>query len=287
MVRLVVLMACDSGNVGAPGNQLGSVAQSLHRAGFAAVVASRYPLSVTGSVQLTEALYRGLLHGPDSLESAVLSARGELAKDAGHTDWAGLQLYARTEDGTDSRPIVHRPYQGLASFDVEQRRFYHGRRTLTDTLWQRCQTLFSTPSGTHLLAVLGPSGSGKSSAARAGLLGELERRPLPGLSPLRVVVLKPGEHPQQSLQQALGEPAGAGTEVPLLVMVDQFEEVYTQCTSATERDDFVAWLLGAAQDERRRVCVILTLRSDFYGETQRYHPTLNHLIAAQHELVPG
>ena len=51
-LRLVVLSACDSGNSGALGNQLGSMAQALHRAGIAAVVASRYPLSVSGSIRL-------------------------------------------------------------------------------------------------------------------------------------------------------------------------------------------------------------------------------------------
>src|SRR5262249_16877994 len=61
MVRLVVLSACDSSNPGALGNQLGSVAQTIHRAGIASVVASRYPLSSVGSVRLAESLYRELL----------------------------------------------------------------------------------------------------------------------------------------------------------------------------------------------------------------------------------
>jgi hypothetical protein len=97
-VRLVVLSACDSGNDGAPGNHLGSVAQVLHRAGFANVVASRYPLSVPGSIRLTEVLYRLFLRGDCTVEDAFLAARKDLARDPVHLDWASLQLYARGDD---------------------------------------------------------------------------------------------------------------------------------------------------------------------------------------------
>lgn len=98
MVRLVVLAACDSGNSGELGNQLGSVAQALHRAGLAAVLASRYPLSVEGSVRLTQTLYRELFSANGSLEQAVLEARRSLARDASQIDWVSLQLYSRTSD---------------------------------------------------------------------------------------------------------------------------------------------------------------------------------------------
>lgn len=59
-LRLVVLAACDSGDAGIPGNQIGSIAQDLHRAGIAAVVASRFPLSMSGSSRLAEKLYERL-----------------------------------------------------------------------------------------------------------------------------------------------------------------------------------------------------------------------------------
>lgn len=98
MVRLIILSACDSGNSGAIGNQLGSVAQALHRAGLAHVVASRYPLSVPGSIRLAEALYQEMLSGSGSLEEALPRARTQLALSASHLDWASLQLYARVQD---------------------------------------------------------------------------------------------------------------------------------------------------------------------------------------------
>ena len=98
MIRLVVLVACDSGNSGELGNQLGSVAQALHRAGLANVLASRYPISVEGSIRLTQALYRELCSETGSLEQAVLQARHSLARDASQIDWASLQLYGRASE---------------------------------------------------------------------------------------------------------------------------------------------------------------------------------------------
>ncbi len=56
-LRIVILSACDSGNNGALGNHLGSIAQNLHRAGIQTVIASRYPLSVPGSIQFARSFY--------------------------------------------------------------------------------------------------------------------------------------------------------------------------------------------------------------------------------------
>jgi len=105
MIRLVVLAACDSANAGDLGNRLGSVAQMLHRVGIAAVVASRYPLSIDGSIRLSEILYRDLLGDGATLEEAFVSARTALARDPTSLDWASVQLYARACDGDATRPI--------------------------------------------------------------------------------------------------------------------------------------------------------------------------------------
>src|SRR5437588_612376 len=77
----------------------------------------------------------------------------------------------------------------------------------------------------------------------------------------------------------------------LLLLIDQFEETYALC----DKDDpralgaqgaFIANLLDAASDPGRRLAVVITMRSDFFGETQR-HPPLNHAIAERHLLVPA
>ena len=116
MVRLVVLAACDSGNSGELGNQLGSVAQALHRAGLAHVLASRYPLSVVGSIRLAQVLYRELCSATGSLEQAVLAARHSLARDAEQIDWVSLQLYSRASDPAFQPPSF---LQRLPSTEVE------------------------------------------------------------------------------------------------------------------------------------------------------------------------
>lgn len=108
MVRLVVLAACDSGNAGQPGNHLGSIAQRIHRAGLAAVVASRYPLSLAGSTRFTESFYAALARDDLPLERAFVAARDALARDPGQLDWASIQLYARDADGEATYPL-HRP----------------------------------------------------------------------------------------------------------------------------------------------------------------------------------
>lgn len=171
-LRLVVLMACDSANSGALGNQLGSVAQALHRAGIASVVASRYPLSVAGSTILSDALYQSLLVQPTSLEAAVLTARARLLRESMSLDWAALQLYACPEDGDDTRPLSFRPYRGLSAFSPRHSRFFFGRQTERQQVLGSLR-LLQSEGRPRLLLVTGASGTGKSSLVLAGLLPDL------------------------------------------------------------------------------------------------------------------
>jgi hypothetical protein len=97
-LRLVVVAACDGGNMGEPGNRIGSVAQRLHRAGVQYVIASRYPLSARGSTRIAGALHQALLDG-DPVERAFVEARAAASREVSQLDWASLQLYARPEDG--------------------------------------------------------------------------------------------------------------------------------------------------------------------------------------------
>ena len=66
-----------------------------------------------------------------------------------------------------------------------------------------------------------------------------------------------------------------------VVLVDQFEEVYTLCTDTKEREVFVSVLLHAAAARSRHLSIVITLRSDFLGETHRQHPELKRLIGDQ------
>ncbi len=264
MVRLIVLSACDSGHLGTLGNQLGSVAQALHRCGFQAIIASRYPLSFVGSITLTESLYGELLRGPASLETAFLAARKHLAcsetnlpRELRPLDWASVQLYARHEAGDDTRPVVFRPFRGLLAFQPEHRRFFVGRDREVSDILTALQALIECKKE-RFIVVAGASGTGKSSLVFAGAVPKL----LEANPQLVFLRMRPGGDPDRALNEAMARcPAGT----PALLVIDQFEEVFTLTESPAARDAFVArlWSLASAPEPGLRI--ITTLRVDFIG----------------------
>lgn len=255
MVRLAVVCACNSGNNGALGNQLGSIAQALHRAGFAQVLASRFPLSVAGSTRLTQGLYESLLGDSASLETALLAARARVAKDCAHLDWASLQLYARVADGEDGRPVILRPYRGLLAFQPEHRQLFFGRDREIAEIEQRLTGL-GAAGRPRLLVVAGASGTGKSSLVLAGVVPRL-------LAERTFCRIRPGAQPQTALDQALA--AASGEARPILLVVDQLEELFTHTQDARLRDAFSRRLYELATDPSGQVTVLCTLRVDFLG----------------------
>ena len=99
--------------------------------------------------------------------------------------------------------------------------------------------------GAPLLAVVGPSGSGKSSVVRAGLLPALAGGVLPGSHNWTQALIRPGEHPARELSRATRRLARDGHRV---LVVDQFEELFTACPDEAERGEFVAALVRFARD---------------------------------------
>ncbi len=258
MLRLVVLSACDGGNTGPVGSQLGSIAQTLHRAGIAQVIASRYPLTVAGAIRFTDTFYVDLLATPSSSEQAFLTARTALAQDASQLDWASVQLYARSSEGADSRPIQLRPYRGLLAFQPEHGRFFFGRDREVAEIVADATTLL-TGKQPRLLAVDGASGSGKSSVVFAGALTKLLEALGAGAVFRR---LRPGTEPLQALNAAM---ADHDATRPLLLVIDQFEELFTQTADPALRRDFARHLFALATRTDCAVLVVITLRSDFVG----------------------
>ena len=264
MVRLVVLAACDSGNAGTLGNQLGSVAQTLHRAGIANVLASRYPLSMSGSIHMAEKLYQELLRGPASLESALCSVRRRLAQDTQLFDWASLQFYAREADGSDSRPLVIRPYRGLLAFQPEHHRFFFGRQRAIEELLQDLTDL-TTSGRPRFMIVAGASGTGKSSMVFAGALPRL----LATNPNIRVARLRPGSDPEATLETVLADlqsVKGSGEDAsPAYLLVDQLEDIFTNVSDAGRRQSFIQKLWNLASSPTSAMHVIATMRIDFIG----------------------
>ncbi|WP_437504201.1 nSTAND1 domain-containing NTPase [Sorangium sp. So ce1099] len=253
-LRLVVLCACHSGNPGALDSRLGSLAQALHRAGVPAVVASRYPLPVDASIALTASLYEGLLVEDRALSGALLGARDRLRGRAG---WASLQMYAR-DDGPELRPIVRRPYRGLLAFQEEHARYFFGREAEVEAALARLSALISArdPARPRFLLCAGASGTGKSSLVLAGVVPALRARS----EPWAVVTLRPQNDWRAALAAALA--ARSHPDAPLLLVVDQFEELFTAVGDHAEREAFVRELWTLAGHPGSGVSVMATLRVD-------------------------
>ena len=178
------------------------------------------------------------------------------------------------------------PFKGLASFEPADSDLFFGRERLVAELVSRLV-------GTGFLGIVGPSGSGKSSVLRAGLLPALAEGILPASAGWRRWLLRPGERPLETLRSVLApeseDPvADALDALPdntrLLLAVDQLEELFTACRSEVERAGFAETLARAAADGEGRAVVVVALRADFYGRFAAY-PGLAELLGANQVLV--
>jgi WD40 repeat protein/DNA-binding SARP family transcriptional activator len=163
------------------------------------------------------------------------------------------------------------PFKGLASFEFDDAGVFFGRERLVAETVARL-------AGAPLLGIVGPSGSGKSSAMKAGLLPALADGVLPGSEDWAIALLRPGAQPVAALERAL---AGAPPDRRVVLAVDQFEELFTACPDEGERAAFATALVAAVRDPRRRACVLIALRADFYGRCASY-PELWRMLGAAH-----
>ncbi|MEU6507829.1 caspase family protein [Streptomyces sp. NPDC046942] len=213
------------------------------------------------------------------------------------------------------------PYPGLDPFTADDVRFFFGRAEVTAELLARL-TDWSQDDGP--VALVGLSGAGKSSLLRAGLLPAVKRGelPLPGAGTWPQFVLTPGEHPLDSLAGQLADPTGyskaeltaelradptcsadlirralhrqnGGQEVPggrLLLVVDQFEEVFTVCQDEGERRSFIIAICSAAAGGGAAVSapalVVLGIRADFYASCLAYPELVSVLKHRQFPIQP-
>lgn len=176
-------------------------------------------------------------------------------------------------DGDDEAPVMC-PFKGLATFEVADAPYFFGRERLVAELVARLV-------GAPLLAIVGPSGSGKSSVLRAGLLPALASGVLPDSDGWAQIVMRPGEHPLRELSDAA---AALGNDQRAVLAVDQFEETFTACHDEQERAAFIAELARIASAADGRAIVVLAVRADYYGRCAAYSQ-LAGLLAANHVLV--
>jgi WD40 repeat protein/serine/threonine protein kinase len=206
---------------------------------------------------------------------------------------------------------VRNPYKGLRPFLEPDAADFFGREALVAELVAR---LSEQGDGSRFLAVVGPSGSGKSSLVLAGLLPALRTGAVLGSDRWFMLYMRPGTHPFEELASALvriavDDPADliellerddlglvsaaekvlpSGSE--LLLVIDQFEEVFTLVDNEDVRARFLGVVLAAATDPTSRVRVLCTLRADFYDRPLAYSglaELVKSRTATVTPLVPG
>jgi WD40 repeat protein/class 3 adenylate cyclase len=219
-------------------------------------------------------------------EVAVVAVRPALEDLAANV--AFLRALGPAGARVDGGVATRNPYKGLRAFEEADADDFFGREALTQILVERL-------SSTRFLAVVGPSGSGKSSVVRAGLVPALRRGALPGSETWHVVQIFPGAHPLEELEAGLlkvaanpppslmeqltdgrrGLPRALKRSLPeddseLVLVVDQLEEVFTLVDDEDRRVQFLELIEEAVADPSGRLRVVTTLRADFYDRPLLY-----------------
>ena len=218
------------------------------------------------------------LKPPDQL-ARILSACGvDDAAEVGK--W--LDALGRVRRQPGRRPAgAPAPYRGLKSFQPEDAEWFYGRRRLTDVLLENLRGCYQRGG---LLAVAGPSGSGKSSLLRAGLIPKLRAGALgiPGAGEWPLVLMTPGATPARELSGRLAAVADDAPGQRVVIVVDQFEEIFTSCDGENERVAFIRALRAAADHERESAAlVVIGFRADFYPHALQYPELVSALQSRQ------
>ncbi len=198
------------------------------------------------------------------------------------------------------------PYKGLRAFQEADAGDFFGREKFINRLIER---LKKNDQSARFISVIGPSGSGKSSVVKAGLIPRLRRDTIPNSSDWFYVEMTPGDEPLEALETALLRVAVnppenlreqlrtdengltrvvnrilPGHTSPLVLVIDQFEEAFTQAENEDERAHFLKIILNALGDASSRLRVITTLRADFYDRPLLY-PEFGELMRESTEVI--
>jgi WD40 repeat protein len=181
--------------------------------------------------------------------------------------------------GDEHDPYERPPYAGLATFQADDAAWFHGRERFVDEIVARADEH-------RFVTVIGPSGTGKSSLLRAGFLPRVAAS-----GSALVAVFTPGTHPFEEcaihLSRFLDSGPGAAAaelvadarglhrlvrhaltdqppETEIVLVIDQFEEMFTLCRDSDVRSRFVTSLITASRTANSRCRIVLGVRADFY-----------------------
>ncbi len=226
-----------------------------------------------------------------------------LQADSAHA--GGIRATQRIMQAGVDLPDVYNPYKGLRAFQEADAADFYGRDDLTKTLLKR---LIEKHPYSRFLAVVGPSGSGKSSVVRAGLLPKIRNDALMGMPEQYIVSMTPGNQPMRKLEGAVLQVAQTMTDKLLnalhrddfdlhtmllqslpktgdmLLVIDQFEELFTLVENESLRQHVLTTLYRAVTADDSRLRLVVTLRADFYHKPLA-HPRWGKLFQERNEVV--
>ncbi|WP_445635229.1 Peptidase C14 caspase domain-containing protein [Nostoc sp. DSM 114161] len=190
------------------------------------------------------------------------------------------------------------PYRGLEAFDKQHAKFFFGRQKVVNHIQQKLDLAKFVP-------IIGASGSGKSSVVRAGLIPQLDDREWQVLEPIKpgfepLIKLRgafqqffPGVKKEKQLKDLIENEQNSLSTIlenlsdsaKLLLVVDQFEEVFTGGASQQEKQRFIDLLTQVVEITDLRLAVVITMRADFLEPCLQY-PSLTQLIQTQAVYMP-
>jgi len=228
--------------------------------------------------QITDVLLRATAVDPDDRYAGVNEFMAAWESALGATD---------AEIDYDLRSDARNPYKGLRPFDEPDADDFHGRERLIAQLADAVEA-------DRLVTVIGPSGIGKSSVVKAGLIPTLRRGVVPGSDEWLITAMTPGRDPFGELAVALTrisvfptvdleETLRSGPlslvdsarrllppDTPLLLVIDQFEELFTLIDSEHDRSTFLDLLVETAAAQDGMIRIVLTMRADFMDRPLGY-----------------
>lgn len=202
----------------------------------------------------------------------------------------------RSPSGAKSPGGLRNPYKGIRAFAEADAGDFHGRDSLIDDL-------VAAVDAHQLVTVVGPSGGGKSSVVRAGLIPAIRAGRVSSSQAWLITDMYPSSDPFAELVTALERIAVGPTpglydqltandqglrtgiehlwpgDTPLLLIIDQFEELFSPGISESTRRTFLDGLVSALTTEERKFKVVLTLRADFFDRPLHY-PEFGGLVNA-------